>query len=54
VPAGGERLHVETSIVHTVSPASPLGRALVGHRVGDELQIDLPRGRVVSTITWVR
>ena len=28
----------------TVSPDSPLGRALVGHRKGDEVEVEAPRG----------
>jgi transcription elongation factor GreA len=41
----GERLQVEISSVGGVSPESPLGRALLGRRVGDEVEIDAPRAR---------
>lgn len=40
----GERMHVEISSVGGVSPDSPLGRALVGARVGDEVDIQAPGG----------
>jgi transcription elongation factor GreA len=49
---GGEVIEVEISSVGGVSPASPVGRALVGACVGDEVEIEAPRGswraRVVS------
>jgi transcription elongation factor GreA len=48
----GERMTVEISSVGGVSPDSPLGRALIGAKVGDEVKVDAPRGswraRVVS------
>jgi len=48
----GERMEVEISSAGGVSPESPLGRALLGARVGDERDVDAPRGswraRVVS------
>jgi transcription elongation factor GreA len=48
----GERMTVEISSVGGVSPDSPLGRALVGAKAGDEVEVDAPRGswraRVVS------
>ena len=40
----GERLQVEISSVGGVSPDSPVGRALLGRKVGDEVEIDAPRG----------
>ncbi len=49
---GGERMEVEISSVGGVSPESPLGRVLIGARVGDEVQVDAPkrswRARVLS------
>ena len=49
---GGERMQVEISSVGGVSPDSPVGRALIGHKVGDEVEIEAPSGswraRVVS------
>jgi transcription elongation factor GreA len=40
----GERMQVEISSVGGVSPDSPVGRALLGRKVGDEVEIDAPRG----------
>jgi transcription elongation factor GreA len=40
----GERLEVEISSVGGVSPDSPLGRALMGAKPGDEVEIDAPSG----------
>jgi transcription elongation factor GreA len=49
---GGERLQLEISSVGGVSPDSPVGRALLGRKVGDEVQVEAPRGawraRIVS------
>ena len=48
----GERMKVEISSVGGVSPDSPLGRALLGSKAGDVVEVDAPRGswraRVVS------
>jgi len=48
----GDEMEVEISSVGGVSPDSPVGRALLGARVGDEVEIEAPRGswraRVVS------
>jgi transcription elongation factor GreA len=48
----GERMEVEISSVGGVSPDSPVGRALMGRKVGDEVEIDAPRGswraRIIS------
>jgi transcription elongation factor GreA len=48
----GGRLEVEISSVGGVSPDSPVGRALMGAKAGDEVEIDAPSGawraRVVS------
>jgi transcription elongation factor GreA len=40
----GERMEVEISSVGGVSPESPLGRALIGAKVGDEVHVEAPRG----------
>ena len=40
----GERMAVEISSVGGVSPDSPLGRALLGRSVGDEVDVVAPRG----------
>jgi transcription elongation factor GreA len=40
----GEKMEVEISSVGGVSPDSPVGRALLGRNVGDEVEIEAPRG----------
>jgi transcription elongation factor GreA len=40
----GDRMTVEISSVGGVSPDSPLGRALLGARRGDEVDVVAPRG----------
>jgi transcription elongation factor GreA len=40
----GERMQVEISSVGGVSPESPVGRALLGRRVGDDVDIEAPSG----------
>jgi transcription elongation factor GreA len=40
----GERMQIEISSVGGVSPDSPVGRALLGRRVGDEVRIEAPKG----------
>jgi transcription elongation factor GreA len=48
----GERMDVEISSVGGVSPDSPVGRAVMGRKVGDEVVVEAPRGswraRIVS------
>jgi transcription elongation factor GreA len=48
----GERMQVEISSVGGVSPDSPVGQALMGRQVGDEVTIEAPRGawraRIIS------
>src|SRR2546423_9531919 len=39
----GERMQVQISSVGGVSPDSPVGRALLGHKVGDEVVVEAPR-----------
>ena len=40
----GEQMDVEISSVGGVSPDSPVGRALMGRKAGDEVEIEAPRG----------
>jgi transcription elongation factor GreA len=40
----GETMEIEISSVGGVSPDSPLGKALLGAKVGDEVEIEAPRG----------
>jgi transcription elongation factor GreA len=48
----GARMELEISSIGGVSPDSPAGRALIGAKVGDEVEIDAPSGawraRVIS------
>jgi transcription elongation factor GreA len=50
-------MEVEISSVSgpgTVSPESPLGRALAGHRAGDEVAVEAPGGAWSARIRSVR
>jgi transcription elongation factor GreA len=40
----GEKMEVEISSVGGVSPDSPVGKALLGRKVGEEVEIEAPRG----------
>src|SRR2546423_8395544 len=40
----GERMTVQISSVGGLSPESPLGRALLGAKAGDEVDVDAPSG----------
>jgi len=40
----GETMEVEISSVGGVSPDSPLGKALLGAKPGDEVEVEAPRG----------
>jgi transcription elongation factor GreA len=48
----GETMQVEISSVDGVSPESPLGRALLGRKAGDEVHVEAPkrawRARILS------
>jgi transcription elongation factor GreA len=53
----GERMEVEISSVGgsgTVSPESPLGRALMARRAGDKVEVHAPRGSWKARIVSVR
>jgi transcription elongation factor GreA len=50
----GERMEIEISSVGGVSPDSPVGRALIGRRVGDEVQIEAPKGAWRARILSVK
>jgi transcription elongation factor GreA len=49
----GESMEVEISSVGGVSPDSPLGRALIGARVGDEVVVDAPLGTWSARVTSI-
>ncbi|MEN3341198.1 MAG: transcription elongation factor GreA [Actinomycetota bacterium] len=40
----GESMSLEISSVGGVSPESPVGRAVLGKKVGEEIQVEAPRG----------
>ena len=53
----GERMEIEISSVtggDAVSPESPLGRALLGRREGDEVEVQAPRGSWKARIVSVK
>ena len=53
----GEAMTVEISAVGgngTVSPTSPLGSALLGHRPGETVEVQAPRGSWRATIRSIR
>jgi transcription elongation factor GreA len=49
----GESMEFEVSSVGGVSPESPLGKALIGRRVGDEIVVEAPSGRWRARITGI-
>ena len=51
--AGGEALELDGRRIRTLTPSSPLGRALVGRSVDDEIELELPTRRLEATISWV-
>jgi len=54
---GGDTFTVEVSAVGgsgTVSPTSPLGAALLGHKIGETVDVEAPRGAWRATIRAVR
>ncbi|MGH0035749.1 MAG: GreA/GreB family elongation factor [Myxococcota bacterium] len=52
--AGGERVEVDGREIYAVTPGSPLGRALLGREVDDEVTVRRAGGRTTRTIAWVR
>jgi transcription elongation factor GreA len=53
----GKRMEAEISSVGgsgVISPDSPLGGALIGHREGDAVEVDAPRGRWTARIVSIR
>ena len=49
----GERMELEISSVGGVSPDSPVGRALMGAKAGDEVEVDAPSGAWLARIISV-
>jgi len=50
----GELMTVEISSVGGVSPESPVGRAVLGRKEGDEVQVEAPRGAWNARIVSIR
>jgi transcription elongation GreA/GreB family factor len=50
---GGERLTVDGTDVLALTPQSPLGEAVVGRRVGDEIELVVRGRKRSSLITWI-
>jgi len=51
---GGEKLSVAGRAIHVLTPASPVGRALVGKRVDDELELRIAGRLRLYELTDVR
>jgi transcription elongation factor GreA len=49
----GETMDIEISSVGGVSPDSPLGKALIGAKVGDEVIVEAPRGIWRARVTSI-
>ncbi len=57
VDEGGEVMTVEISAVGgsgTVSPTSPLGSALLGHKAGETVDVSAPRGSWRATVRSIK
>lgn len=52
--AGGERIDFERASIHTLTPTSPLGRALLGLSRGDVAEVETPQGQRSYTLLAVR
>jgi len=50
---GGERLDIDGTAVLVITPHAPLGQALVGRRVGDEIALPLPGRRLDVVVAWI-
>jgi len=53
VPRGGRKVTVDGAVVTLLSPAAPLGRALLGAVEGDEVEFRSPRGARAVEISEV-
>jgi transcription elongation factor GreA len=49
----GETMEVEISSVGGVSPESPLGRALLGKKVGDKVTVKAPKGSWAARVVAI-
>lgn len=54
VPSGaGEVIDSSRGLVKVVTPESPLGRALVGARLGDDIELQSPKGKRIMSLVAV-
>ena len=54
VPVGaGEELSSSQGLVKVVTPESPLGRALLGARLDDDVELQSPKGKRVLSVTGI-
>jgi hypothetical protein len=51
--AGGEKIAHQDHIIKTITPTSPIGEELIGRKVGDDFEVELPSGKVYLQIAWV-
>lgn len=51
--AGGTKLVVDAGEVKIITPKSPLGRALIGQHLDDEIEFASPQGRKILTIVQI-
>lgn len=51
---GGEKLMIGKKEVLVLTARAPLGAALIGKQAGDEVELDLPGGKRILEISWVR
>jgi len=51
--AGGETLEVDGRTIKTLTPVSPLGQALIGCYVDDDVTLELPGRRMDASISWI-
>lgn len=52
-PIGGTRTEVGGRTLRVISPASPLGEAMVELEVGDAFEVESPRGQLAYEITAI-
>jgi transcription elongation GreA/GreB family factor len=50
--AGGETLVLDGTTIRTLTPGSPLGGVLIGKKVDDEVELNLPGKRLAARIAW--
>jgi transcription elongation GreA/GreB family factor len=51
--AGGEKISYRGCTIKTITPTSPLGEELMGRKVGDDFEIELPGGKASLQIESV-